>query len=245
MGKSTISANLTVALAKCGLRPGLLDADLFGPSIPRLMGLPADSQPTIRDSKIEPMLAHGVQCMSVGLLVGPDAPIVWRGLMVMKAMEQLIRQVAWPSLPILIIDMPPGTGDTQLSLSQMLPISGAIIVGTPQDVALSAAKRGIEMFRKVDIPILGLVSNMSSFVCGKCQHVSSVFVPGAAGGVQGLAQNCGVPVLAEFPLEPSLASASDAGVPIVISQPDSATARAFMSLAESLISMMKVSRVES
>ncbi|WP_156994940.1 Mrp/NBP35 family ATP-binding protein, partial [Elstera litoralis] len=228
VGKSTTAANLAVALAQSGLKVGLLDADIFGPSAPRMMGLTA--RPELNaEKKLIPLQAHGVAVMSIGFLVAEDNAMIWRGPMVMGALEQLMRDVAWGPLDVMIIDMPPGTGDAQLTIAQRVPLAGAVIVSTPQDIALLDARRGIAMFRRVEVPILGIVENMSYFLCSNCGHRADIF---SHGGAHKEADTLGVPFLAEIPLEPAIREASDGGTPLVVSAPDSRSAALYRGLAE-------------
>jgi ATP-binding protein involved in chromosome partitioning len=228
VGKSTTAANLAVALAQSGLKVGLLDADIFGPSAPRMMGITA--RPELNaDKKLIPLQAHGVSVMSIGFLVAEDNAMIWRGPMVMGALEQLMRDVAWGPLDVMVIDMPPGTGDAQLTIAQRVPLAGAVIVSTPQDIALLDARRGIAMFRKVEVPILGIVENMSYFLCPNCGHRADIF---SHGGAHKEADTLGVPFLAEIPLEPAIREASDGGTPLVVSAPDSQSAALYRGLAE-------------
>lgn len=228
VGKSTTAANLAVALAQSGLKVGLLDADIFGPSAPRMMGLTARPEMTA-DRKLIPLQAHGVAVMSIGFLVAEDNAMIWRGPMVMGALEQLMRDVAWGPLDVMVIDMPPGTGDAQLTIAQRVPLAGAVIVSTPQDIALLDARRGIAMFRKVEVPILGIVENMSYFLCPNCGHRADIF---SHGGAHKEAETMGVPFLAEIPLEPAIREAADGGTPVVVSAPDSQSAALYRGLAE-------------
>lgn len=228
VGKSTTAANLAVALAQSGLKVGLLDADIFGPSAPRMMGLTAWPEMTA-DRKLIPLQAHGVAVMSIGFLVAEDNAMIWRGPMVMGALEQLMRDVAWGPLDVMVIDMPPGTGDAQLTIAQRVPLAGAVIVSTPQDIALLDARRGIAMFRKVEVPILGIVENMSYFLCPNCGHRADIF---SHGGAHKEAETMGVPFLAEIPLEPAIREAADGGTPVVVSAPDSQSAALYRGLAE-------------
>ncbi|OAY82523.1 Iron-sulfur protein NUBPL [Ananas comosus] len=236
VGKSTTAVNLSVALAKaCQMKVGLLDADIYGPSIPTMMNL--HEKPEVdRDMKMIPIENHGVRCMSIGFLVGKDAPIVWRGPMVMSAIEKLTRGVAWGDLDILVVDMPPGTGDAQLSISQRLQLSGALIVSTPQDIALIDARRGANMFRKVQVPILGVVENMSCFKCPNCGTKSYIF---GQGGAQRTAEEMDMKFLGEIPLELDIRSSSDEGNPIVVASPHSASAKAYTSVAEKVTERLK------
>lgn len=228
VGKSTTAANLAVALAQSGLTVGLLDADIFGPSAPRMMGLTARPALTA-DKKLIPLQAHGVSVMSIGFLVAEDNAMIWRGPMVMGALEQLMRDVAWGPLDVMVIDMPPGTGDAQLTIAQRVPLAGAVIVSTPQDIALLDARRGIAMFRKVEVPILGIVENMSYFLCPNCGHRADIF---SHGGAHREAEAMGVPFLAEVPLEPAIREAADQGTPVVLSAPDSQSAALYRTLAD-------------
>jgi ATP-binding protein involved in chromosome partitioning len=227
VGKSTVAVNLAAALAARGSRTGLLDADIYGPSIPLMMGV--RERPRLTEArKILPFDRHGVRFMSLGFLVDPDSAVIWRGPMVMKAIDQLLRDVEWGELDVLVVDLPPGTGDAQLTLSQKVRLAGAVIVTTPQDVALADAVKGVAMFRKVDVPVLGFVENMSYFVCPHCSARTEVF---AHGGGRREAERLGVPFLGEIPLDPAIRSAGDAGAPIVAAEPDGPRARSFLDLA--------------
>ena len=221
VGKSTTSVNLALALTAEGATVGLLDADIYGPSQPRMMGLAG--QPESEDGKsLEPMENYGVQCMSIGFLIDEETPMIWRGPMVTQALEQLLNDTRWRDLDYLIIDMPPGTGDTQLTLAQKVPVSGAIIVTTPQDIALLDARKGLKMFEKVDIPILGIVENMSTHVCSECGHVEPIF---GEGGGQQMASESDVSLLGKLPLQLNIRMQADSGKPTVVAEPDcSATA---------------------
>ncbi|XP_076945970.1 iron-sulfur protein required for NADH dehydrogenase, mitochondrial-like [Bidens hawaiensis] len=236
VGKSTTAVNLAVSLANtCQLRIGLLDADVYGPSIPTMMKL--DGKPQVSEgNKMIPIENHGVKCISMGSLVDKDAPIVWRGPMVMKALEQLTRGVDWGQLDILVVDMPPGTGDAQISMSQRLQLSGALIVSTPQDVALMDARRGVKMFSKVSVPILGLIENMSYFKCPHCSNPSYIFGKGRA---RKTAEEMGLGFVGEIPLEEEIRSGSDEGVPVVVSQPNSAVSKAYCDVAHKVISRLR------
>ncbi len=227
VGKSTTAVNLAVALAQTGARTGLLDADIYGPSIPRMMGL-AGRQPRMKDKTILPLGNFGVTTMSIGFMVPEEQAVVWRGPMVAGALTQLLNDVAWGHLDYLVIDMPPGTGDAQLTLSQTVPVTGAVIVTTPQDIALADARKGIAMFSKVNIPVLGVVENMSVFVCPHCGEASHIF---AKGGAAHLAEENNSKVLVEIPLDIKIRENSDAGTPIVAAHPDSPQAEAYRKLA--------------
>ncbi|KAI8057795.1 P-loop containing nucleoside triphosphate hydrolase protein [Syncephalis plumigaleata] len=234
VGKSTAAVNLALALAAQKCRVGILDADLFGPSIPRLMNLSGKAE--AQDELLLPMVNYGVKCMSMGFLIDEDAPVVWRGLMVMKALQQLLHQVDWGELDMLIIDMPPGTGDTQLTVSQQARLKGAVIISTPQDVALADAKKGVAMFEKVNIPILGMIQNMSYFTCPCCSTKSHIF---GTEGVRRLADKMNLPLLGEIPLNADICELSDQGRPIVIAQPESVEAHAYMEIAAKLHTKLK------
>ncbi|XP_064649343.1 iron-sulfur cluster transfer protein NUBPL-like [Lineus longissimus] len=233
VGKSTTAVNLALGLAAIDKTKtiGILDADVYGPSIPRLMNL--NGEPELNDQNLmKPLVNYGIKCMSMGFLVDEKSPIVWRGLMVMSAVQKLLRQVLWGPLDYLVVDMPPGTGDTQLSMTQNIPIAGAVIVSTPQDIALLDARRGYEMFRKINVPVLGVVQNMSSYQCTKCGHTEYVF---GEGGARHLARELGIEFLGDVPLHISIMKTSDAGKPIVISDPDSPRAKAYLDIAQQVL----------
>ncbi|MCF6273535.1 MAG: Mrp/NBP35 family ATP-binding protein [Rhodobacteraceae bacterium] len=231
VGKSTLSANLAVALAIEGKRVGLLDADVFGPSQPRMLGV--SGRPASPDgTTILPLRNHGVTLMSIGLMTNDDEAVVWRGPMLIGALQQMLNQVQWGALDVLIVDLPPGTGDVQMTLAQKAEVDGAIIVSTPQDVALMDARKGIDMFNKLGTPIIGMVENMSYQICEECGHKGHPF---GHGGVAKEAAKLGVPLLAELPLHLDIRVASDSGAPIVVSKPDSPQAQAFRNLAKRLI----------
>ncbi|KEH42591.1 putative flagellum site-determining protein YlxH/ Fe-S cluster assembling factor NBP35 [Medicago truncatula] len=236
VGKSTTAVNLAVALAsKFQLKVGLLDADVYGPNIPIMMNI--DTKPEVtQDNKMIPIDSYGIKCMSIGFLVEKNAPIVWRGPMVSKALEKMTRGVDWGNLDILVIDMPPGTGDVQISMSQNLQLSGALIVSTPQDVALMDARRGVQMFNKVDIPILGIIENMSCFKCPHCGEPSYIF---GKGGAHSTATEMGLNFLGEVPLEVEIREACDQGHPIVLAAPDSVVSRAYGNIAEKVVQKLK------
>eukprot|EP00249_Psilotum_nudum_P010513 c22581_g1_i1 orf=292-1023(-) len=228
--------NLAVAFSlQCGLRVGLLDADVYGPSVPSMMNL--YERPRVgSDSRMIPLENHGVRCMSMGFLMDKDAPIVWRGPMVMSALEKLIRGVTWGKLDFLVVDMPPGTGDAQISISQRLPLSGAVIVSTPQDIALLDARRGANMFAKVNVPILGLIENMSYFKCPHCGEQSNIF---GHGGARLTAQELNLEFLGEVPLNIELRETCDNGSPIVVSSPESEAASVYLSIAKKIVAKVQ------
>ena len=228
VGKSTVAANLALAWTRQGARVGLLDADIYGPSQPLMMGL-TGRRPATRDGKrIEPLAAHGVAVMSIGFLIDPAQPMVWRGPMVTQALTQLLGDTEWGALDYLVIDMPPGTGDIQLTLAQRVPVSGAVIVTTPQDIALADALKGLKMFEKVAVPVLGIVENMSTHICENCGHEEHIF--GAGGGAR-LAQENGLAVLGELPLDRRIREEADGGRPTVVAEPASPRALAYFEMA--------------
>ena len=230
VGKSTTATNLALALARLDLRVGMLDADIYGPSQPRMMGI--SGRPNSPDGKtLQPMENYGVKCMSMGFLVAEDTPMIWRGPMVQSALQQMLRDVDWGELDILVVDMPPGTGDAQLTMSQQVPLAGAVIVSTPQDIALLDAKKGLNMFRRVDVPVLGIIENMSTFVCPNCGHETHVF---SHGGAKREADKLGMEFLGEIPLDLEIRETSDSGRPIVVSNPESPHAEAYMAIAARL-----------
>ena len=227
VGKSTTAVNLALALQANGLKVGLLDADIYGPSVPRLLGL--SGKPQTEDGRtLRPMQAYGLKAMSMGFLVEEDTPMIWRGPMVMSALTQMLREVAWAPLDILVVDMPPGTGDAQLTMAQQVPLAGAVIVSTPQDLALIDARKGLAMFRKVDVPVLGIVENMSYFLCPHCGTRSDIF---GHGGARHEAERLGVPFLGEVPLDLVIRETSDAGTPIVASAPGGSHAAVYRAIA--------------
>lgn len=227
VGKSTTSVNLALGLKALGLRVGLLDADVYGPSIPRLLGI--KGKPTSADGRrLQPMENFGIKCMSMGFLVDEATPVVWRGPMVMSALEQMMRDVDWGDLDVMVVDMPPGTGDTQLTMSQRVPLAGAVIVSTPQDIALADARKGLAMFRKVDVPLLGIVENMSYFLCPDNGKRYDIF---GHGGAKDEAERQKVPFLGEVPLDMEIRETSDSGQPIVVSHPDGAHAQVYIAIA--------------
>lgn len=227
VGKSTTSVNLALALASEGATVGLLDADIYGPSQPRMMGL--SGQPESTDGKtLEPMENYGVQTMSIGFLIDEETPMIWRGPMVTQALEQLLNDTRWRDLDYLIIDLPPGTGDTQLTLSQKVPVSGAVIVTTPQDIALLDARKGLKMFEKVEVPILGVVENMATHVCSQCGHEEPIF---GEGGGQAMASEAGIDLLGSLPLELGIRLQADSGKPTVVAEPNGRTAEMYREIA--------------
>jgi len=227
VGKSTVASNVAVALAKSGARVGLMDADIYGPNIPRMMGV--NAPPAVLNEKIVPLEAHGVKIISLGFLIERDQPAIWRGPIVMKIVNQFLRDVAWGQLDYFIVDMPPGTGDAQLSLVQATHVAGAVIVTTPQEVAVGDALRGAKMFQRVNVPVLGIVENMSWFECPHCGKPSSLF---GSGGGERLANELGLPLLGQIPLHPRVMEGADRGEPIVVADPESAAARALFAVAE-------------
>lgn len=227
VGKSTTAANLAVALATLGLRVGVLDADIYGPSMPKIFGITGKPR-LVQGRTLAPMEAYGLKIMSIGFLIDEETPMIWRGPMVISAITQMLREVAWGELDVLVVDMPPGTGDAQLTMAQQTPLAGAVIVSTPQDLALLDARRGVAMFKKVEVPILGIVENMSFFVCPECGHRSDIF---AHGGARHEADRLGVAFLGEVPLAMPIRETSDGGRPIVASDPDSAHAKAYLMIA--------------
>ena len=229
VGKSTVSANLSVALAQTGAKVGLMDADIYGPNIPMMMGVP--KPPEKEGDKIKPAEAHGVQIISMGFFVPEETAIVWRGPMVHTAIQQFFRDVLWGELDYLLVDLPPGTGDAQLSLSQIVPLTGVVTVTTPQEVALYDVRKGMMMFKKVNVPLLGVIENMSFFVCGHCGERTEIF--SFAGGERA-AKKFEIPFLGRIPLDPAIREGGDAGMPIVVSDPNSPLTKAFQGVAEAL-----------
>jgi ATP-binding protein involved in chromosome partitioning len=237
VGKSTVAVNLAVALAQTGLSVGLLDADIYGPSLPRMLGV--NRKPQVRDGKMIPLPAWGVACMSIGFLVEEETAMVWRGPMVMGALNQMLGQVDWGTLDVLVIDMPPGTGDAQLTLAQKANLAGAVIVSTPQDIALIDARRGVKMFEQVRVPVLGIVENMSYFSCPHCAARTDIF---GHGGARAEAGRIGVPFLGEIPLLLAIRETGDAGAPITASDPDGDAAAAFRAVAAALAPALAAGR---
>ena len=234
VGKSTVAVNLAVALHLAGSRVGLVDADVYGPNVPMMLGV--TKPPEQHDKRILPAEGHGVKVISMSFFVPEETAVVWRGPMVHTAIQQFFRDVEWGELDYLLIDLPPGTGDAQLTLSQLVPLRGAITVTTPQEVALHDVRKGMMMFQKVNVPILGIIENMSYFVCGHCSHRTEIF---AHGGGRKAAEKLGVPFLGEIPIDPAIRTGGDAGVPIMIGEPDSPQALAFKKIAGALDETLK------
>jgi ATP-binding protein involved in chromosome partitioning len=227
VGKTTVAVNLAIALAKCGSKVGVIDGDIYGPNVPIMLGMKSDL--TTDGEKIVPAEKYGLQVISMGFLTKDDAPIIWRGPMLHGALQQFFREVRWVDLDYLVIDMPPGTGDVALSLSQTVPVAGAIVVTTPQQVSLADSVRAVAMYKKLNIPTLGIIENMSYFVCTNCQHEADIF---GHGGGERMAAELGVPFLGRIPLYQPIREGSDTGVPLIVSEPDSPAAKAIMAAAE-------------
>jgi len=227
VGKTTVAVNLAIALAKCGSRVGMIDGDIYGPNVPIMLGI--DTQLTTDGKKIIPAEKHGIQVISMGFMTSEDAPVIWRGPMLHGAIQQFFRDVRWENLDYLIVDMPPGTGDVALSLSQTVPVAGAIVVTTPQQVSLADSRRAVRMYQKLNIPTLGVIENMSHFVCPNCSHEADIF---GHGGGQKMAESMNVPFLGRIPIYQPIREGSDRGVPLVLSEPESPAAKAFMATAE-------------
>ena len=228
VGKSTTAVNLALALAQEGAAVGLLDADIYGPSQPQMLGIAGQQPQSLDGQSMEPLTAHGIKCMSIGFLVDTETPMVWRGPMVTQALEQLLKETNWGELDYLIVDMPPGTGDTQLTLSQKVPVTGAVIVTTPQDIALIDARKGLKMFEKVGIPILGIVENMSIHVCSNCGHAEHIF---GHGGAEAMCRDYDVDFLGALPLELAIRALADSGRPTVVGAPESTAAELYRTIA--------------
>jgi ATP-binding protein involved in chromosome partitioning len=227
VGKSTVASNLALAMKANGLSVGVLDADIYGPSMPRMLGI--SGRPSSADGKmLRPMQNYGLKCMSIGFLVPEDTPMIWRGPMVMSALQQMLREVEWGELDIMIVDMPPGTGDAQLTMAQQVSLAGAVIVSTPQDISLIDARKGLNMFKKVNVPVLGIIENMSYFLCPHCGERSDIF---SHGGARREAERLGTDFLGEVPIDLAIRETSDEGRPIVVSQPDSPYSQTFRDIA--------------
>ncbi|KRG76889.1 sodium:proton antiporter [Stenotrophomonas ginsengisoli] len=234
VGKSTTTVNLALALQQMGVRVGVLDADVYGPSVPLMLGLSGRPEST-DDKKIVPMRALGVDTMSIGYLIEDDSPMIWRGPMATQALTQFFNDTLWDDLDVLLIDLPPGTGDIQLTLSQKIPVAGAVVVTTPQEVATLDARKAIAMFEKVKIPVLGLVENMAVHVCSSCGHAEHIF---GSGGGQAMAQRYNVPLLGSLPLDVAIREQADAGTPIVAAQPDGTVSQAYAAVAKALMTQL-------
>ena len=233
VGKSTLTANIAVALAHMGLRVGVVDADIYGPSIPGMLGIAVNRPPAMSpDKKVIPAEAFGIKVMSMAMLSDDDSPAILRGPMVTKYLQMFVGQVEWGELDVLLLDLPPGTGDIQLTLAQAFPLTGAVVVSTPQDVSLKIARRGLRMMQQVNVPILGIVENMSGFSCGSCGEITHIF---SKGGGEAIANEIGVPFLGAVPIEPAIVDSGDAGRPMVLAHPDSAAALAYVKIAEALV----------
>lgn len=232
VGKSTVAVNLAAALKSRGKKVGILDADIYGPSLPRLMGIKDQKTSQNETGQIEAIESNGIKCMSMGFMVDEEAPMIWRGPMVQSALLQMIRDVNWSDIDVLLIDMPPGTGDIHLTLAQRVPLSGGVIVSTPQDIALIDARKGLEMFRKVAVPILGIIENMSYYCCPNCGHTDQIF---GHGGAKDQAGKLGVPFLGEIPLHGKIRELSDTGTPIVLAEPDSPQTESYLKIADEVL----------
>ena len=236
VGKSTTTTNLAMALANTGARVGILDADLYGPSQPRMLNL--SGLPDTTDGKIlKPMVGHGLQTMSIGFLVDDESPIIWRGPMITQALTRLVYETCWDNLDYLIVDMPPGTGDIHLTMAQKMPVSGAVIVTTPQDIALLDARKGLKMFEKVNVPVLGIIENMSTHICGKCGNEEHIF---GEGGAKKMAEEAGTELLGELPLDIRIRTGSDSGQPVMVTDPQGTLASAYQSIATRVVSELEL-----
>ena len=234
VGKSTVAVNLALSLSRLGLKVGLLDADIYGPSLPRLLAI--TEKPDSDGKKLKPIERHGIKTMSIGFLVAEDQAMIWRGPMVQSALTQMLSDVEWAPLDVLVLDMPPGTGDAQLTIAQRVPLKGAVIVSTPQDIALIDAKKGITMFQKTKVPILGVIENMSMFTCPDCGSSHAIF---GHGGARETAEKLGAPFLGEIPLVPRIRETSDSGNPVSVSAPDGPEAQAFLELAKKVAASLQ------
>ena len=235
VGKSTTAVNLALGLRDLGLKIGMLDADIYGPSLPKLLAIKEKPQ-TIGGTRLKPIERYGLTVMSIGFLIDEDTPMIWRGPMVMSAITQMLREVEWGKLDVMVVDMPPGTGDAQLTMAQQVPLKGAVIVSTPQDLALIDARRGVAMFKRVNVPVLGVVENMSYFLCPSCGTRSDIF---GHGGARHEAERLGVPFLGEVPLHMTIREKSDAGLPVVATEPDGEHARIYRDIATKVLAQLK------
>lgn len=240
VGKSTTTVNLALALQARGKMVGILDADIYGPSIPRMLGI--DEKPKTDGNTLYALEAFGLKVMSMGFLVGEETPMIWRGPMVISALTQMLREVEWGDLDILVVDMPPGTGDAQLTMAQQVPLAGAVIVSTPQDIALIDARKGLNMFKKVEVPILGIVENMSTFICPKCGEQSDIF---GHGGAKDEAEKLGAPFLGEVPLHIDIRTNSDAGTPVIDSDPNGPHTKIYLQVADKVLTELKSQQIET
>jgi ATP-binding protein involved in chromosome partitioning len=240
VGKSTVATNLAAALSRMGASVGILDADVYGPSIPQMMGVPEVPTSAETDKKIIPAVHHGMRVISIGFFIERGGAVIWRGPMVGKLLQQFIEDVVWGELDYLVMDLPPGTGDAQLSLSQLLPITGAVMVTTPQEVSINDVEKAMAMWKKVEVPVLGLIENMSGFVCPSCGHHENIFLQG---GGRKLAEREGIPFLGEIPLQGSISRGSDDGRPVVLADPDSKVARIFTDIAMAVACKLSVRNV--
>ena len=234
VGKSTTAVNLALGLRDLGQKVGILDADIYGPSLPKLLAIKERPQ-TAGGTRLKPIMRHGLTIMSIGFLIEEETPMIWRGPMVMSALTQMLREVEWGTLDIMVVDMPPGTGDAQLTMAQQVPLKGAVIVSTPQDLALIDARRGIAMFKRVNVPVLGIVENMSTFICPKCGERSDIF---GHGGARREAERLQVPFLGEVPLDMIIRETSDSGLPVVATQPDGPHAAAYRTIAANVLAQL-------
>jgi ATP-binding protein involved in chromosome partitioning len=235
VGKSTTAVNLALGLRDLGLKVGILDADIYGPSLPKLLAIRERPQ-TAGGTRLKPMMRYGLTAMSIGFLIDEETPMIWRGPMVISALTQMLREVEWGALDVMVVDMPPGTGDAQLTMAQQVPLKGAVIVSTPQDLALIDARRGIAMFRRVNVPVLGIIENMSYFLCPQCGARSDIF---SHGGARHEAQRLGVPFLGEVPLHMDIREKSDSGLPVVATAPDGALAAVYRDVAAKVLEQLK------
>jgi len=240
VGKSTVSTNLAVALSRLGASVGIMDADVYGPSIPQMMGPPEVPTSTQGGNRIVPAVHHGIRVLSIGFFVEKGGAVIWRGPMVHKLLQQFIEDVEWGELDYLIVDLPPGTGDAQLSLSQLLPVTGAVMVTTPQEVSVIDVEKALAMWQRVEVPVIGLIENMSGFVCPSCGHHEEIFL---RGGGRRLAERAGIPLLGEVPLQPAVSRAGDSGKPVVLADPSSKVAETFLAIASTVACALSVRNV--